>query len=141
MKALIILGLVLAQPASPQVPVPVEIRIPEYPEVAIKARMGEVVEVEESIAPDGTVSAAVVHGKALPPLSAASLRAARDWKFNGDASRPTRKYVIRFEFTVDVDSEWQSDCYVGPTSVTISLPTQTVHIRGWLRPGLPTVVN
>jgi TonB family protein len=108
-------------------------RIPEYPDVAVKAQMAQVVEIEETINPDGTVASSAVRGKALPPLSAAALKAAREWKFSAGPPDTMRKYVIRFEFAVDVDSAWEGACSVGPQSVTISLPTQTVRIRGWLR--------
>jgi TonB family protein len=135
----LLLAALLAQVGSPQLPVPVEIRVPEYPEVAIKALMAQVVEVEESVAPDGTVSSASVRGNPLPPLSAAALRAAREWKFNGISSSTIRKYVIRFEFTVDSEALSQGGC-PGPQSVTISLPAQTVRLRGWLRYA-PTPIN
>jgi TonB family protein len=133
MRSLPAIVFVLCQASSPQIPIPLEIRIPEYPDVAVKAQMAQVVEVEETINPDGTVASAAVLGKALPPLSAAALRAAREWKFSAGPANSMRKYVIRFEFTVDVDSASESGCWIGPQSVSISLPTQTVRIRGWLR--------
>jgi len=134
-----LLAVLLAQVGSPQLPVPVEIRVPEYPEIAVKAQMAQVVEVEESVAPDGSVSSAAIRGNPLPPLGGAALRAAREWRFNGVTSGPIRKYVIRFEFTVDSEATAQGGCPVGPQSVPISLPTQTVRVRGWLRYGTTTV--
>ena len=139
MNLLLLLGIALLEPSSQQLPTPVEIRIPEYPEVAVKARMADVVEVEESISSDGAVATAVVIGKANPLLTAAALKAAREWRFAGDSGHATRKYVIRFEFTVDVDAAGKSECPVGPPSVSLLLPLQTVRIRAWLRPGPPTV--
>lgn len=135
----VLLAVVLAQVGSPQLPVPVEIRVPEYPEIAVKAQMAQVVEVEESVAPDGNVSSAAARGNPLPPLGGAALKAAREWKFNGVTSEAIRKYVIRFEFMVDSAATTQCGCFLGPQSVTISLPTQTVRVRGWLRYGTTTV--
>jgi len=139
MVMLLSLGLVFAQVASPQLPVPVEIRIPEYPEEAVKAQMADTVEVEETISSNGAVVSSKVTGKANPLLGAAALKAAREWRFDGSASQ-TRKYVIKFEFAVDVDAESKTECFVGPVSATVLLPTQTVRIRGWLRPAPLTMV-
>lgn len=138
MTALVLLVL-LAQAGSPQLPVPVEIRVPEYPEIALKAQMDQVVEVETIVAPDGMVASAAVRGHPLPPLGGAALRAAREWRFNGVESPANRKYVIRFEFTVDSEPIGQGGCQVGPQSVTILLPSQTVRVRGWVRYGTTTV--
>jgi TonB family protein len=129
----VLLTVLLAHVDSPQLPVPLEIRVPEYPEIAVKAQMAQVVEVEEIVASDGSVSSTAVRGNPLPPLGDAALRAAREWKFNGVTSPALRKYVIRFEFTVDSEPATQGGCFMGPQSVTIFLPLQTVRIRGWLR--------
>jgi TonB family protein len=129
----LLIAVLLAQLDSPQLPVPLEIRVPEYPEIALKAQMAQVVEVEETVAADGSVSSAAVRGNPLSPLGGAALRAAREWRFNTVTSPTARKYVIRFEFAVDSQPTTEGSCFVGPQSVTISLPTQTVRIRGWLR--------
>jgi TonB family protein len=139
MGMLLAVGALLAQASSPQLPAPMEIRVPEYPEIAVKAQMADTVEVEETISSTGAVVAAKVNGKANPLLGAEALKAAREWTFDGSAA-PTRRYVIKFEFAVDVAGEAETACYVGPSSATVSLPTQTVRIRGWLRPGLSTEV-
>ena len=128
--------------ATSGLPVPVEIRVPEFPEAAVKARMTAVVEVSATVLPDGSVSNAVVVGDAPPLLSASALNASREWRFAGSAVSEKRAYVIRYEFVVDADvPRSDSLCYVGPSTATVMLPLQTVRIRGLLRPPTNSVTG
>ena len=130
----LLLATSLAQSQSPALPVPVELRIPEYPETAIKARISGVVEVTLSVSPDGTVASAVASQDAPLLISGAAVRAAREWRFVASADVQLRQYVVRFEFAVDVDAPSKGGaCFVGTSSAVVLLPLQTVRIRGWLR--------
>ena len=125
--------------SAPQVPVPIEVRVPDYPESAVKARITGLVEVTASVSPDGTVTSAAAAPNAPPIISASALRAAREWRFAAASGPETRLYVIRFEFSVDLDSQYKGDqCFVGPTTATVLLPLQTVRVRGWLRQSITT---
>jgi len=133
----ILLATTLGQ--SSQVPVPVEIRVPEYPESAVKARITGLVEVTAVVSPDGTVTSVAASPNAPPIISASAVRAAREWRFAAGPTPEGRLYVIRFEFSVDLDSQYKGDqCFVGPATATVLLPLQTVRVRGWLRQSTTT---
>jgi TonB family protein len=118
---------------------PVQVEAPEYPENAVKAHMEGVVEVAVSVAADGSVTLADAGGKPNPLLASVSEAAARLWRFEPDAGQVERRTVLRFDFSLKVEkSEKQPQCFVGPSRVTVILPS-TVRILGWSRIGPPTV--
>jgi TonB family protein len=139
MLAVALVGLLLAGTGSPQALVPLEIRAPEYPEVAVKARMADTVRVEVFVTTDGSVASSAVVSKSPLLLSAAAIKAAREWHFVPPSESTVRKLVLTFEFTVDTEAPSEGQCLVGPPTISVYLPTNTVRIRGWFRPPPPTV--
>ena len=139
MLAVALVASLLAGTGSPQALVPLEIRAPEYPEIAVRAHMSATVQVEVSVTAEGSVASSAVVGKAPPLLSAAAVKAAREWHFVPPSEFTVRKLVLTFEFTVDTEAPSEGQCMVGPPTISVYLPTNTVRIRGWFRPLPPTV--
>ncbi len=119
--------------------VPLQIQAPEFPESAVKAQMRGVASVSVVVGSDGSVKAADAGGKPNPMLASVSERAAREWRFEPDPGASDRTTVLTFEFDVKVDTPAKRECFVGPTSVTVILPS-TVRILGWNRPPPPTLL-
>jgi TonB family protein len=142
---MIVLALVHLETTRPLVPT--ELRAPAYPDMAVKAVMTGVVEVEDTIDSSGAVTAARVtgepaySGKIVPLLGAAAIDAAREWKFNADPDPAARRYVIRFEFSVDREAAWKGDCTLGSPLVTFLPLSHTVRVRGRFRPQPATVLH
>jgi TonB family protein len=134
----LVASLLFATSAASQL-VPVQVQAPEYPEVAVKAQMTGTVKVSVAVAPDGSVTSADAGGKPNPLLAAVSEAAAREWRFEPNLDRAETTIILTFEFAVKVDQPAKSECFVGPSRVTVVLPS-TVRILGWSRPP-PRTVN
>jgi TonB family protein len=117
--------------------VPLEMHAPIYPEQAVRAQISGPVEVEVSIAADGSVESASVVGKAIPLIPGAALDAARTWRFAAVADSAPRRNRLKFLFELRVEAPADRKCLVGPTEVTFENP-DTVRIVGQSLPSLPT---
>jgi len=113
--------------------VPMQVEAPEYPENAVMAHMEGVVEVAVAVAADGSVASADAGKKPNPLLASVAETAARLWRFEPSTGQIERRTVLRFEFSLKVEElEKQPQCVVGPSRVTVILPS-TVRILGWSR--------
>jgi TonB family protein len=127
--------------ASAEPLAPIEIRAPEFPEAAVKARMHGQVQVAVKIAADGSVASAAIVTSLAPLLDRASLEAAQAWRYPSESGGEARTATLSFVFTLREDPPGEQHCFVGPAQVTVVLPG-TVRVQGWLRsPSLTTVSN
>ena len=134
----LVTSLLLATASADQI-IPLQVQAPEFPDDAVKARMTGTAQVAITVASDGSVVSADAAGKPNQLLAAVSERAAREWRFETDPTRSERRTILTFEFDVRVDEPAKRQCFVGPSRVTVILPS-TVRILGWSRPPPPTVV-
>src|SRR5215472_13920752 len=128
--------LLLTLPASGPL-TPVQVQAPEFPENAVKAQMTGTVKVSVVVASDGSVKSADAGGKPNPLLASVSERAAREWRFEPEPNTAERSTVLTFEFNLKVDPPAKRNCFVGPSRVTVIMPS-TVRITGWFLPPPPT---
>ena len=117
--------------------IPNELRAPEYPDSAVKAKMDGTVRVAIWIQPDGIVGNASIDASVNPMLDASALKAAREWRYEPIGGDGQRKAILVFEFSVVETGPQESTCYVGPSQVTFK-PPNVVKIRGWLIRSVPT---
>ena len=118
---------------------PVQVEAPEYPENAVKAGMQDTVQVVVFIGGDGSVSRAEATSRRNPLLASVSETAARHWRFEPSQEPTERSTTLTFEYSLRIDPPAKRQCFVGPSRVTVILPS-TVQIQGWFRPPPPTVV-
>jgi len=96
---------------------------PDYPPMAVKARLEGTVAVRVEVAPNGEVRSASLVGKGLPMgLAAASLAAAKQWRFAGDAAAV---HEVRLELSFSLYP------YCGPVHAAEAMGAY--HVRSWAR--------
>jgi TonB family protein len=87
-----------------QYPKPISLPKPPYPPAARAVRASGEVEVELTVEPDGSVSAATARS-GHPLLRAAALKAARSAKFEPTVEQAKRNVVLTYVFLADDDSK------------------------------------